>query len=91
MKARGWEGLLNDFYRRGLRGQQLQVVITNGCPGLAAAIPPVYPQAWHQRNVQSVDRIVCEIFSHFNEDWKTHTLKLVTQAGWRHPDANTMD
>jgi len=42
-------------------------------------------------NVQSVDRIIYAIFSRFNEDWKTHTLKLVTQAGWRHPDANTMD
>jgi putative transposase len=76
----GWEGLLIDLYRRGLRGQQLQVVITDGYPGLAAAIPAVYPRAWRQRNVQSVDRIICAIFSHFNEDWKTQTLKLFTQA-----------
>ena len=45
----GWEGLLNDLYRRGLRGQRLQLVITDGCPGLAAAIPAVYPRARHQR------------------------------------------
>jgi putative transposase len=180
----GWEGLLNDLYRRGLRGQRLQLVITDGCPGLAAAIPAVYPRARHQRcwvhkmrnlceavrrvdhdavkqdaqriyqaanqaaarkafqrfrfrwqakysslvkrleqdlpalltffefprhlwrklrttnaiercfvevrrrtrpmvvfiNVQSVDRIIYAIFSRFNEDWKTHTLKLFTQA-----------
>jgi transposase-like protein len=31
----GWEGLLNDLYQRGLRGQNLQLVITDGCPGLA--------------------------------------------------------
>jgi putative transposase len=180
----GWEGLLNDLYRRGLRGQRLQLVITDGCPGLAAAIPAVYPRARHQRcwvhkmrnlceavrrsdhdavkqdaqriylapnqsaarrafqrfrfrwrtkysklvqglerdlpellvffefpkhlwqklrttnaiercfvevrrrtrpmvvfiNVQSVDRIIYAIFSRFNEDWKTRTLKLFTQA-----------
>jgi putative transposase len=180
----GWEGLLQDLYRRGLRGQQLQLVITDGCAGLAAAIPTVYPRARHQRcwvhkmrnlceavrradhdavkqdaqkiyqaaslaaarrafqrfqfrwqakysslvkrleqdlpalltffefpphlwrklrttnaiercfvevrrrtrpmvvfrNVESVDRIIYAIFSRFNEDWKTHTLKLFTQA-----------
>jgi putative transposase len=180
----GWEGLLNDLYRRGLRGQRLQLVITDGCPGLAAAIPAVYPRARHQRcwvhkmrnllekvrradydqvkrdaqsiylaknraaarrafqrfqfrwraaysqmvnrlerdlpelltifefprhlwqklrttnaiercfvevrrrtrpmvvfiNVASVDRIIYAIFSRCNEDWKTHALKLFTQA-----------
>ena len=179
-----WEGLLNDLYRRGLRGQRLQLVITDGCPGLAAAIPAVYPRVRHQRcwvhkmrnlcaavrrsdhdpvkrdaqriyqapsvaaarrafqrfrfrwrrkysqlverleqdlpallmffefprhlwrnlrttnviercfvevrrrtrpmvvftNVESVDRIIYAIFSRFNEDWKTHTLNLFTQA-----------
>jgi hypothetical protein len=27
-----------------------------------------------------VDRIIYAIFSRFNEDWKTHTLKIFTQA-----------
>jgi hypothetical protein len=27
-----------------------------------------------------VDRIIYAIFSRFNEDWKTRTLKLFTQA-----------
>ena len=31
-------------------------------------------------NVESVDRIIYAIFSRFNEDWKTYTLKLFTQA-----------
>lgn len=180
----GWEGLLNDLYGRGLRGTNLQLVITDGCPGLARALETVYPRARHQRcwvhkmrnilekvrrrdeqavkaqaqkiylaenragarraferfrfhwrsrypsmvrqlerdlpellpfyqlpchlwrklrttnviercfvevrrrtrpmvvftNVESVDRIIYAIFSRFNEDWKTHTLKLFTQA-----------
>jgi putative transposase len=44
-----WEGLLNDLFRRGLRGQQLQLIITDGCPGLAGAIQTVYPRVLHQR------------------------------------------
>jgi putative transposase len=44
-----WEGLLNDLYRRGLKGRQLQLIVTDGCPGLAAAIQTVYPRVLHQR------------------------------------------
>jgi transposase-like protein len=180
----GWEGLLNDLFRRGLRGANLQMAITDGCPGLARALETVYPRALHQRcwvhkmrnimekvrrrdepevkrqaqkiylaenaaaarraferfrfhwrkqypamvrqlerdlpellnfyrmprhlwrklrttnviercfvevrrrtrpmvvftNVESVDRIIYAIFSRFNEDWKTNTLNLFTQA-----------
>jgi putative transposase len=45
----GWEGLLNDLYQRGLRGQHLQLVITDGCAGLARALETVYPRIRHQR------------------------------------------
>src|SRR2546422_11309556 len=44
-----WEGLLQDLYRRGLEGQQLGLIVTDGCPGLAAAIPTVYPRVRHPR------------------------------------------
>ncbi|HEY6970684.1 MAG TPA: IS256 family transposase [Candidatus Angelobacter sp.] len=44
-----WEGLLNDLYRRGLQGNHLQLIVTDGCAGLAAAIETVYPRALHQR------------------------------------------
>ena len=54
LRARGesqahWEALLNDLYRRGLKGDKLLLVVTDGCPGLAAAIQTVYPRAAHQR------------------------------------------
>lgn len=179
-----WEGLLNDLFCRGLRGRNLQLVVTDGCAGLARAIETVYPRARHQRcwvhkmrnilekarrrdeaqvkieaqkiylaknvaaarkaferfrfhwrsrypamvrqlerdlpellpffalpphlwrkvrttnviercfvevrrrtrpmvvftNVESVERIIYAIFSRFNQDWKTHTLHLFTQA-----------
>ena len=44
-----WEGLLEDLYRRGLKGEKLLLIVTDGCPGLAAAIQTVYPRALHQR------------------------------------------
>jgi putative transposase len=44
-----WEGLLEDLFRRGLVGRNLQLIVTDGCPGLAAAITTVYPRAQHQR------------------------------------------
>ncbi|HEX9112501.1 MAG TPA: transposase [Terriglobales bacterium] len=44
-----WEGLLGDLYRRGLEGKQVGLIVTDGCLGLAAAIPTVYPRVRHQR------------------------------------------
>jgi putative transposase len=44
-----WEGLLEDLYRRGLEGRKLLLIVTDGCPGLAAAIQTVYPRVAHQR------------------------------------------
>ena len=44
-----WEGFLQDLYRRGLEGRKLQLIVTDGCPGLAAAIQTVYPEVEHQR------------------------------------------
>ncbi len=44
-----WEALLNDLYRCGLKGDKLLLVVTDGCPGLAAALQTVYPRVAHQR------------------------------------------
>lgn len=44
-----WEGLLGDLYRRGLHGENLQLILTDGCAGLAAAIQTIYPRVLHQR------------------------------------------
>ena len=43
------EALLQDLYRRGLKGENLQLIVTDGCPGLAAAMQTVYPRVLHQR------------------------------------------
>ena len=47
--AAAWEGFLRDLYRRGLEGKNLQLIVTDGCPGLAAALQTVYPRVAHQR------------------------------------------
>lgn len=44
-----WEGFLNDLYARGLTGNNLLLIITDGCPGLKAALETVYPRVKHQR------------------------------------------
>jgi len=44
-----WEGLLQDLYRRGLEGRNLLLIVTDGCPGLEAALQTVYPRVPHQR------------------------------------------
>jgi putative transposase len=44
-----WEAFLNDLYRRGLSGEGLAVIVTDGGAGLLAALPLVYPKARIQR------------------------------------------
>jgi transposase-like protein len=44
-----WESLLQDLYRRGLQGDQLHLIVTDGCVGLASALQTVYPRVAHQR------------------------------------------
>ncbi len=50
VRRRG-ERRLQDLYRRGLKGWQLQLIITDGCAGLATALQTVYPRVAHQRAV----------------------------------------
>lgn len=47
--AAQWEAFLEDLFRRGLEGTNLWLVVSDGCPGLAAALAIVYPHAEHQR------------------------------------------
>ena len=44
-----WEGFLQDLYRRGLEGKHLELIVTDGCAGLAAALQTVYPRVEQQR------------------------------------------
>jgi transposase-like protein len=44
-----WEGFLNDLYRRGLTGDALGLVATDGNRGLENAVDTVYPHTKRQR------------------------------------------
>lgn len=44
-----WEAFLNDLYRRGLTGEDLELIIVDGGKGLLAALPLVYPTIAIQR------------------------------------------
>src|ERR1700691_4793167 len=43
-----WEGLLQDMYRRGLEGQQLELIGHHGCPALGAGSRTVCSPGRHQ-------------------------------------------
>jgi putative transposase len=52
VKAEGeetWKSLLLDLYRRGLKGEKLELIATDGQAGAIAALRYVWPQAAHQR------------------------------------------
>lgn len=44
-----WVALLNDLYRRGLTGERLELVITDGGQGLINAVQLVFPRVRRQR------------------------------------------
>jgi len=44
-----WEAFLQNLYRRGLEGNNLSLIVTDGCPGLHRALDMVYPYAKRQR------------------------------------------
>jgi putative transposase len=47
--AAQWEHFLNDLYRRGLTGEQLEMICVDGGAGLLAALPTVFPDVPVQR------------------------------------------
>lgn len=44
-----WEAFLNDLHARGLTGEDLALIVTDGGAGLLAALPLVYPRVPEQR------------------------------------------
>jgi transposase-like protein len=86
VRARGeseaaWEGMLQNLFRRGLKGQHLKLVITDGCPGLAAALQTVYAGAPHQRCWVHKMRNLCEAVRRRDHDQVKLDLQKIYQAG----------
>lgn len=44
-----WYGFLNRLYHRGLEGETLELIVSDGGPGLVKSLPYIYPHVRHQR------------------------------------------
>lgn len=56
--AASWEALLSDLKRRGLAGDALRMIITDGGPGVIAALTPIYPRIRRQHCLVHASRNV---------------------------------
>jgi putative transposase len=84
----GWEGLLNDLHHRGLKGERLALIVTDGCPGLAAAIETVYPRAHHQRCwVHKMRNVLGAVRRRDQAEVKTAVQAIYQAASTRHAQA----
>lgn len=55
---------MSDLYRRGLKGDKLLMIVTDGCPGLAAALQTVFPpkHLWRKlRTTNIIERCFVEV------------------------------
>lgn len=57
-----WEAFLHDLYRRGLTGESLAILVTDGGAGLLAALPLIYPRVpvqrcWAHKSRNVLDRV----------------------------------
>lgn len=82
-----WEGFLQDLYRRGLLGKNLRLIVTDGCPGLAAALQTVYPRVQHQRCWVHKMRNIVEPARKRDQ----HQLKLDAQAIYQAPSKKSAE
>ena len=85
VRARGesqaaWEGMLQELFERGLRGEQLKLVITDGCAGLAAALQTVYGAVPHQRCWVHKMRNLCEAVRRRDHDQVKREVQRIYQA-----------
>ena len=78
----------DDLYRRGLKGDKLLLVVTDGCPGLAAAIQTVYPRAPHQRCwVHKMRNILDKVRKRDYDAVKTGAQAIYLAQGYRQAQA----
>ncbi len=83
-----WEALLNDLYRRGLKGDKLLLVVTDGCPGLAAALQTVYPRVAHQRCwVHKMRNILDKVRKRDHDQVKADAQAIYLAGGYRSAQA----
>ena len=77
------EGLLGDLYRRGVEGNNLELIVTDGCAGLAAAIETIYPRVQHQRRWAHKMRNIVNSVRKCNRDQIKRDAQAIYQADSR--------
>ncbi|MEA3347216.1 MAG: IS256 family transposase [Candidatus Auribacterota bacterium] len=84
-----WESFLNHLFNRGLTGENLKLIITDGGKGLIAALAIVYPEIKHQRcwfhKLQNITKLLKKkdqkeimkiLRKIYNAQSKAHALKI---------------
>jgi transposase-like protein len=75
-----WEAFLTDLYRRGLTGEELEVIATDGGTGLLAALPLVYPHVPVQRCWAHKTRNILDKMRKVDRDEAKHDLHRISHA-----------
>ncbi len=76
-----WELFLTDLYRRGLRGDALEIICTDGGAGLIAALPVVYPGIPLQRCwAHKVRNVLNKVRKHHHDPVKKGLHRIVNAA-----------
>lgn len=86
-----WEAFLNNLRERGLWGEQLKLIVTDGCPGLHRALETVYPYVPRQhcwvhklRNVGNyLKRSQKQCQEEAKAIYQAETRTAAVQAYWR--------
>ena len=75
-----WDAFLSDLYQRGLDGQGLEMIITDGGKGLLAALPFVYPHIPLQRCWVHKTRNIMNMVKKRDWDMVKHDLHRISHA-----------
>lgn len=78
-----WEAFLNQLRERGLQGQHLRLIATDGCAGLHAALETVYPYVKRQRCWAHKLRNVANLLKRNQQDECLAEAKLIYEAKTR--------
>jgi transposase-like protein len=81
--AASWEAFLSQLRERGLVGQRLRLVVTDGCAGLHAALATVYPYVPRQRCWAHKLRNVANLLRRSQQRPCLDEVRLIYQAATR--------
>lgn len=72
--------MLQNLFQPGLQGHQLQLIITDGCAGPAAALQTVYPAVPHQPSWVHKMRNLCEAVRRCDHDRMKRDARKIYRA-----------